>query len=125
GYKQARGAIVWVSCLSIFGSAALGVVFYILVANDISFGVLSSADVRDIGVLSFVILIALIPRGLSSLHVMFFNSLRDTRTPFIVNVVSLALFLSIAWQGSLGLIGVGLALAVTYWVIAITETVLL
>lgn len=122
-----RRSMIWVLFLGASATSVLLSLAFLLRTAQVGYGALQPEDLRLIGLVSLIMSLGLIPRAYSSLHVMLFNSKKETWLPLALNVFGIAVFFAVIFplQGALGLLGVAITLTLVFWLIAIAEVVLL
>lgn len=122
-----RRSMIWVLFLGASATSVLLSLAFLLRTAQVGYGALQPEDLRLIGLVSVIMSLGLLPRAYSSLHVMLFNSRKETWVPLALNVFGIAVFFAVIFplQGTLGLLGVAIALTLVFWLIAAAEVILL
>lgn len=122
-----RRSMMWVLFLGASATSVLLSLAFLLRTANVGYGALQPEDLRLIGLVSLVMSLGLLPRAYSSLHVMLFNSRKETWVPLVLNVVGIAIFFGLIFpfQKSMGLLGVAWSLTTVFWLISIAEVILL
>lgn len=126
-HEVLRRAMLWVFFLAAAATSSLvGLSFFLRSVED-GYGALSSSDVQLIGTIALILTLGLVPRAFSSLHVMLFNSRKETWVPLALSLVGFLVFLGLIQplQRSLGLLGVAGGLTAVFWILALAEGILL
>lgn len=122
-----RRSMIWILFLGSSATSILLSLAFLLRTVNVGYGALRAEDLQVIGLVSLIMSLSLLPRAFSSLHVMLFNSRKETWVPLALNIFGIAVFLFVIvpLQKFLGLFGVATALTSVFWLIAIAEVVLL
>lgn len=97
-----------------------------LAASPARLGSLEASSVRQVGLISIWLLLALLPRALSSIHIMIFNSHRDTFRPLLINLTAVLLLFAVLRGFAIHETReVAALISLTYWLIYACELVLI
>lgn len=128
GMKRRLGeGLRLVAFLVLPAAIALGVLAYPIIAAFFGYGNFGSSDTTLVANVLAVFAIGLVPFTLFMLALRTFYAMKDTRTPFVVNLVATALAvpLYVLLSGPMGIYGVALGYSISYVIAAVLAWFLL
>ncbi|MFN8105652.1 MAG: murein biosynthesis integral membrane protein MurJ [Acidimicrobiia bacterium] len=128
GMKQRLGeGLRLVAFLVLPAAIALGMLSYPIIAVFFGYGNFDSSDIALVSKVLTLFAVGLVPFTLFMLALRTFYAMKDTRTPFFVNLVAtaVAIALYVVLSGPMGVYGVALGYALSYLVAAILAWALL